>query len=750
MKRTLLLSGLIMLLAHACAEITLPEGHVHQDVDGFISIEAENHNTIRGWEPRTYYTSLGITPKSDSLSGNYVEYKLVVKRSGEYKLHVLGNRRRNEAPSDNFFSISLFDGDHLLAKHGMLFPDGMNATVWSSISEADGNAVKLRFPGRGLYTLRIQNELGHGYYLDKLVLSKDPAYRPSGMGPTETLATARPLETNNEIVLPPRWAFGVIYGGYTNQEQTLATVEKLIDGGYPIDAYWIDSYFWDFDAGKGPGGYIDFVGDTVAYPDVKAMWDRFNLLSVRAGFWIWDVILETGNEAVFDDFQDRGFFRGTYINRGGWHNSTKNTLTGIIDFENPDAVAYWKQQLKPFFDAGLDFVKLDNSSAIPFTKAAFEATQEMGKNTKGRGFVLAHLHSTYDSRYKLYPTKWTGDAKIAWNQPDYPNLGNYSMGAFKENIGMVADPKRTTYDIPFLTHDAGGYDYFGSTEQSDELYIRWIQFSAMNAMMTIFSAARNETRNHPYGYSQEAQDNFRKYTHLRMRLFPYIYSYAMNTRITGQKMVQGDGIHEYQYLFGQEILVAPVFEQGGREQTVYLPEGEWIEFETGVIYSGNQYVTVEAPLSTLPMFVRSGAIIPMRNYARTIELGSNDSLTLRVYPATHKSEFILHEDDGLSEDYRAGGFASTNFSLQQKNKEITMVIKPVKGSYHGMKPSRVYHIEFHVSDEPLSVQVNGNDIDQGNIKTGMQTWLYDASARIIHVVFDAEKLVETSVNVRMQ
>ena len=748
MKAKVFLPGVVVMLMYACASTVLPDGHVHRNLHGIVSIEAEHYQHAEGWQERTYYTSKGMGPDADAEAGGFVDYFILVDEPGDYHVHILGNRRRNEPPSENYFSISLLKDSEVLQRYDMLFPDNMNATLWSSIGASDGHPVHLNVPRKGLYTLRITNESGRGYYLDKIVLARDKSYRPEGMGPLETLASKNPVETNTEIVLPPRWAFGVVYGGYTDQNQTVGVVEKLIDGDYPIDAYWIDSYFWDFDAGKGPWGYIDFVGDTVAYPDVKAMWSRLAELSVRSGFWIWDVILQTGNEDVFTDWQDRGFFSGTYTNTGGWHNSTRNTLTGIIDFNNPDAVSYWKQQLKPFFDAGLDFLKLDNSSAIPFTKAAFEATQEMGKYTKGRGFVLAHLHSTYDTRYKLYPTKWTGDAKIAWEQPDYPNLGNYSMGAFKENIGMVADPRRTTYDIPFLTHDAGGYDYFGSTEQSDELYIRWIQFSAMNTMMTIFSTAKNETRNHPYGYSTEAQDNFRKYTHLRMRLFPYIYSYALNTRLTGNKMVQGDGEHAYQYLFGNEMLVAPVYEKGARQRTLFLPDGEWIAFESGEILPGGQYVTVDAPLTSLPIFVRRGAILPLRDYARSVELGTNDTLTLRLYPAAQASSFMLYEDDGLSEDYRKDIFASTNMQLQSVGSGVQFSIDAVKGSYEGMKPTRFYELEIYLSGMPSSVEVNGRVLEQHDTRRKEGSWSYDAQARVIRLCFEADKQLATAVNVR--
>ena len=244
---------------------------------------------------------------------------------------------------------------------------------------------------------------------------------------------------------------------------------------------------------------------------------------------------------------------------------------GDVDFTNPEAVKYWKSLLKPFFDKGVDFLKLDRNSDIPYLKASFELTQEAGLETKGRGYIMSHLHSAGIPASKLYPAKWTGDAKIAWDQPDYPNTINYAMGALKENIAMVSDPLLTTYDVPFLANDTGGYNYFGSKDQSDELYMRWVQFSMFNPITNVFSTHKNPFANMPINFSKEAQDNFKYYAYLKSELFPYIYSYAHQTRDTGVKMIRGFVDHTYQYLFGNEILVAPVYRQGATSRAVYLP-----------------------------------------------------------------------------------------------------------------------------------------------------------------------------------
>ncbi len=210
---------------------------------------------------------------------------------------------------------------------------------------------------------------------------------------------------DSTIVLPPSWAFGYLYGAYTNQEQSVALINKIIEHDYPIDAFWVDSWIWDWEnQGEGPDKYLDFVGDTISYPNRKEFWSFMEEKNIKSGMWVWDCILKTGNEEVYNDFKTKGFFKKEYIETNSWHNGSRTTIMdgnsvkvdgtwcGNIDFENPEAAAYFKEQMSHFFDDGLDFLKLDRTTAIPVVKTIFELSQEKGKETKGRGFMFSHSY----------------------------------------------------------------------------------------------------------------------------------------------------------------------------------------------------------------------------------------------------------------------------------------------------------------------------------------------------------------------
>lgn len=515
---------------------------------------------------------------------------------------------------------------------------------------------------------------------------------------------------NSKIILPPAWAFGVLYGGYTNQEETIETIKKIQKHNYPIDAYWIDSWFWSFkEKGKGPKKYLDFIADTISYPNREKMWSFMTKNNIKGGFWTWDCILETGNEAAFKEFDNLGYFSKKYIETNTWHNnssstamfqegSTKNgTLCGNIDFENPAAADHFKSKMKHFFDEGADFIKLDRTTKIETVKTIFEISQEFGKETKGRGFMLSHADGLENEEYKQYPAKWTSDTRSDWNVNSplkkfnswVPNI------AFKENIELFTNPAKASSKIPFLTNDTGGFD-MGITEQVDEeLYIRWVQFSTFNPIMEVFSQPENITGNLAFNYSERANTVFKQFSHLRMELFPYIYSYALVTRVEGNNMIRPIDSYLHQFYFGEELLVAPVYEKGAKTMEVYFPEGNWINFWTNKEISGNKKQVVDTPIEQIPLFVKKGSVIPMRPYASSIEAGTKDKIILHIFPG-EDGKFKLLEDDGISNDYLRGIYAETLIEMTTLHKNsFKLKINKIKGNYLEMPDFRNWEIIIH-------------------------------------------------------
>lgn len=534
-----------------------------------------------------------------------------------------------------------------------------------------------------------------------------------------------PAALDSNVVLPPSWAFGIVYGAYTNQQQSEELIKEIIKRDYPIDAFWIDSWIWDWkNQGKGPAKYIDFVADTDSYPNMEKMWTLMEKENIKAGMWVWDAIFKTGNEEAFEDFKAKGFFKNIYFRTDSWHNGSRTTIIGDnskpvsgttcgdIDFNNPEAVKYFKQRMKHFFDKGLDFIKLDKTDEIPVCKAMFEMTQELGKETKGRGFILSHSHGVNSEEYKRYPGKWTDDTRSDWSaktqtrefSPWLPRVG------FKENIEMYTDLSRYFHKIPFLANDMGGFAISNDGFVDEELYIRWLEFAMFVPLTTPFSQPENPTQNIPFKVSERAGQIFREYSHLKMELFPYIYTYAHRSRLEGVNTIRPFKDNRYQYLFGEELLISPIYEKGAVQTDVELPAGSvWIDYWTGKTFAGGQTITVSAPIDRMPVFIKQGSIIPKRKYARSIEKGTNDILEIHVY-AGADGRFELIEDDGKSNDYLKGIYAKTEI-IQRKNQTgLELEVKPTNGFYNKMSKNRKWEIVIHNFDSAKNIKLNGKVI----------------------------------------
>lgn len=546
-----------------------------------------------------------------------------------------------------------------------------------------------------------------------------------------------PAGAQSDLALPPAWAFGVLYGNYCNQKELEERMQRLIEGDFPVDAMWVDSAFWDVST-DGPLGYINFTGDPEGFPEVRRMCEHLHAEGVRFGVWVWDR-LSTAEKGLYAECEESGHFRGEPIVGNSWHNRGLKATSRSFDFDRPAAAAWWKGKMGQLVHKGVDFFKLDAGPAEGYIRTHFELTQQGGRS-KGRGFLLTHVQRATLELIRRYPTAWTGDSLPAWTHPEFPDPVRWVWGGLREQVRMVADPAFGYYAYPFLTNDTGGFrNMTGYGRASDELYMRWVQFSALGAIMEVFGSMTFPAQNQPYAFSEAAQENFRRYTHLRMRLFPYLYSHAHLTRSTGWKMIQGESAHPAQYRLGRELLVAPVVDEGARSREVWLPAGvSWIDWWTGREWKGGQTINVEAPVDLLPLFVRAGSIIPLRDYARSIERGSNAVLTLEVWPRG-TSSFSLIEDDGVSEAYRSGETATTTILCLEDGSAIEVRIGARQGAYEGAPASRIWRLRVRRPSAPQEVLVDGEKAEG---------WSFDRDEGIVTLEIARAAVQSTRVVIR--
>ncbi len=290
--------------------------------------------------------------------------------------------------------------------------------------------------------------------------------------------------------------------------------------------------------------------------------------------------------------------------------------------------------------------------------------------------------------------------------------------------------------IPYGGTDIGGF--VPTPEFTAELYVRWFQFGAFCPLFRCHG--RNWTLRLPWGWNtgdpgpQEVRDYrgaglpdpsqlhnalvepiCKKYLELRSRLAPYLYSIVHESTKTGLPVMRSLWLHYSDdpkavscgdvYLWGRDILVAPVVEKAATSRSLYLPQGTWFDFWTQEPVQGGSEITRPIDLETIPLYIRAGAIIPMgpvKQYAGEVVDGP---LALHVYPGADGS-FLLYEDDGTSFSYRKGEWmgidASWNDALE------TLSLRLAKGSK--MLAPTVRDLEVHVGGKVHTIKFDGHPI----------------------------------------
>jgi hypothetical protein len=278
-----------------------------------------------------------------------------------------------------------------------------------------------------------------------------------------------------------------------------------------------------------------------------------------------------------------------------------------------------------------------------------------------------------------------------------------------------------------------------------ELYRRWVQFGAFSPIIWFHGVWGLRL---PWEYGPEGVETYRKFMDLRYALIPYTYTYARIAYETGLPLVRGMYLeypdqepaftHNHQYLWGRELLVAPVTQAASGKpalKEVFLPGGaDWFDYFTGDLYAGGQTITHECPMERMPLFVRAGSILPLAPRMDYSDQKPLDPLTLDVY-AGKGAKFRLYEDDGTSLEYRQGASAWTpiTFDAASEPENYVLRVGPAEGRFEGQLKSRRYVVRVHGLLKPRAVQLAGKSLAELAEGACGEGWSWDAGSRVASI-----------------
>ena len=368
---------------------------------------------------------------------------------------------------------------------------------------------------------------------------------------------------------------------------------------------------------------------------------------------------------------------------------------------------------------------------------SFEGVQ-LAVHPDQRPFILTRTGSAGLQRH--HAAVWTGDiySDYATLRAHPPEMLNSGLSGFN-----------------WWTCDTGGFmegyyknDQFGAHAR---LYERWMQFSVFSPITRAHKAGGSPE---PYQFGPVVEQSTRHYLQLRYRLLPYIYSYAWEASQHGLPLVrplalefpddpQSVATLGDEYLFGRELLVAPVLFEGQTNRRVYFPPGNWIDWDYGCEYAGGREWVVAAPPNRIPVAVRAGAIIPLAPAMKNTGEKPWDPLTLEVFPCG-RSSFTLYHDDGATFAYRQGEYTVTHLAAEATGDSVRLTIDE---SNKRFAPS-VYRVRFHLGRTPISVRLAGAAAQRTTAEeVAAGEWSWNAEARVLTVALDARGATSHGINV---
>jgi len=390
-----------------------------------------------------------------------------------------------------------------------------------------------------------------------------------------------------------------------------------------------------------------------------------------------------------------------------------------LDFANPEVGRWWWDRHGHLLAAGVDGWWLDGGEGPPegtgtprgdnaqmhnrFDLCRQRAFRDGEARDRPRTRPYFLCRSGGPGMQGLGSAAWSGDVDATFASLE----AQVPLGL---NVAMSG--------VPYWGTDTGGY--YPVAGRNTELFVRWFQFSAFCG---VFRTHGKEWRNHlPFGHGEVADRILRRFIELRYELMPYTYSLAWQAHREGLPLLRPMVLNYpadpnvaalgSQFLWGDDLLVAPVTRPSAETWQTYLPHGTWFDFWTGEPHAGGRSVSVDTPLERMPIFVRSGAIIPMSTGRPQAGGQSPEHLTLAVYP-DGRSEFTLYDDDGETNAYLDGRSACTRIECERSGGAIDIRIGAPKGDPVSVPATRSYTLCVKGLPRPADIRIDGAGLSGG-------------------------------------
>ncbi len=530
-------------------------------------------------------------------------------------------------------------------------------------------------------------------------------YFIQGPKPDEAIAGYRWLTGSAPMFGKWAWGFWQSRERYKTQDEILGVVSEYRKRGIPFDGIIQDWQYWPpLNQQTAEGGWGSHEFDPARYPDPAGMMKAVHDQNAHIMVVSWAKFDVTDQKVSIPNLKELEEVKGVYEpaipyvfppGRGKWYDP----------FNDKARKVYWDLLAKQLFPLGVDAWWLDASEAelsgnwgefrdfktgkgpgalvynaypLEHTRAIYEGQRAMDSDKR----VLLLTRSAYAGQQRNAAITWSGDIKSKWD---------VFQNQIPAGLNFVAS------GIPYWNTDIGGF-FRNRVQDPDfvERFTRWLQFGTFCPMFRVHGT---DDPKEVWRFNEATQRIYTDFINLRYHLIPYIYSVSWMVTHDGYTMMR-PLVMDFQtdpkaldvsdeFMFGPTLLVCPVTAAGATARRVYLPAGvKWVDFWTGETHDGGKEIEASAPIDKLPIFAKSGSILP---YGPKIQyaMEKSDPLELRVYRGAN-GDFALYEDEGDNYNYEKGSYAT--IPIHWDDKQGTLTIGARQGEFPGMLKERTFRI----------------------------------------------------------
>ena len=424
--------------------------------------------------------------------------------------------------------------------------------------------------------------------------------------------------------MPPLWSFGTWMSRitYFSEKEGYDVAANIRKNKYPCDVIHFDTGWFDVD------WQCDYKFSENRFQNPQQMLK--DLKSQGVHVCLWQLPYFTPKNRYFPELIEKNM----YVKNGNGELPYEDV---VLDFSNPETVNWYQNKLAGLLNIGVSAIKVDFGEAAPLN----------GIYASGKSGW--YEHNLYPVRYDMAVseiTKKLHNENIMWARAAWAGSQRYPLhwggDAATTNTGMLGTLRAGLSfglsGFSFWSHDMGGF----VKSTPEDLYCRWLPFG----FLTSHTRAHGAPPTEPWLYdSKRVQDVFRKSAEMKYRLMPYVYAQAKECTEKGLPMLRALFVEfpddpgawrvDDEYLFGSQILVAPLLESGITGRSVYLPEGKWIDYQTEKVYEGGWH-KIEAGSLPIIMLVRDGSVLPHLKLAQSTSEMDWNKMSLKVYSADKK------------------------------------------------------------------------------------------------------------------